>query len=124
MTFQAAMIMTGFMSLWAAFLSWVFSRIVDRAIKQVLIQQRLLEHSAARKAHPTLTEEQNALRSEVFQEAEREMWLSQGQGTRALRYTAEHRREAKRLRALEAEKLRIARGEPVSKLGGIAVGGE
>lgn len=140
MSFEAAMILAGCMLLWSVGWAWLVLCACRRTIKEafvhMLVQQRLSEHSARTreggampegttlegldkgprtvtlpgtkrtvlvpKAHPCLTEEQSQLRSEVLQEA----------GQRALRYTDEHRREAKRLRALEAEQAKVEAAEP------------
>jgi hypothetical protein len=49
--------------------------------------------------------------------------LEEGPRTHSLRYTDAHRREAKRLRALEVEQAKIEAAEPKAA-SGIAVGGE
>lgn len=75
-----------------------------------------------REAHPCLTEEQNKLRSEVLQDVEDVLAgkAPEADATlaehykRSLRYTGGHRREAKRLRALEAEQAKVEAGEPKS----------
>jgi hypothetical protein len=148
MTIQEAILLAGIVALlWSVAMAWIFLRSVERRFKQITVQQRLLEHSQRVSGLKSWNEaeiaeaaapwakgaEQNARRgSDVLHIAA---------ASRALRYTDEHRREAKRRRAREAEVAKIEAAEPkhgqepwkrppdsslepYTTKGGIAAGGE
>jgi urease accessory protein UreF len=92
MTIVAAALLVAFAVPWSLLLVWVFGRITERAVKHALVRQRLAAHSSR------LTERENLLRAEVIHDANETL--------RALRYTSEHRREAKQLGPGLPKKLR------------------
>ncbi len=115
MILEAVAVMVFVGVIYAIVLRWHLPWIVDRAIKHVLIQQRLLDHSERVSGVKSWNEAEIAAAALPWAKgAEHDM--------RSLRYTEGHRQEAKRLRALEAEQAKIETGEPVSQLDGIAVG--
>lgn len=110
----------------AGYLWWILPWIVDRTIKQVLIQQRLLEHSArAGQGEPmpegtTLADLDKGPGYTLVQNVEAALAENR---KRSLRYTEEHRHNARRQRALEAQNAKIEAGQPAAT-SGIAVGEE